>query len=223
MTEYINDYTSGSSIPTTYDSNKIETIRTDYYTGNNFDLYSKINQFLRKFSAILNSSASSSKNQQKNVSTGQGEGLSSISEHDPSHNIEELLINLRAEFSQYHDLLPEIFDSTIDIILDFSQKNKIYPPISFKMLYLYILSVNLQGIPEKTIKKIGSALQWRKLPVKWVNLDFWVDYYLFISNSSSNSYKNAIRILILIIRTAQTEELKQAEFEAEVRRIIAED
>ncbi|HME50897.1 MAG TPA: hypothetical protein VKM55_01645 [Candidatus Lokiarchaeia archaeon] len=223
MTEYINDYASGSSIPTTDDSNKIETIRTDYYTGNNFDLYSKINHFLRKFSAILNSSVSSSGHQPKNMSAGQGGGLSSISEYDPSHDIEELLINLRAEFSLDHDLLPELFDSLIDFILDFCQKNNVFPPISFKMLYLYILSINLQGIPEKTINKIGSALQWRKLPVKWVNLDFWIEYYLFVSTSSTKSYKNAIKILIQIIRTAQIEELKQLEFENEVRKIIMED
>jgi hypothetical protein len=80
----------------------------------------------------------------------------------------------------------------------------------------------LQGISDKTIKKIGNALQTKKVSSRWADLDFWAGYFGLVSNSSSKAYKVTIKTLIQIIDSVRLEEQKQRDFELEFHKIMTE-
>ncbi|MEX2757178.1 MAG: hypothetical protein Q6365_017515 [Candidatus Sigynarchaeota archaeon] len=231
MTEIIPDYTSGSSTTSINPDQKIGKIDSGQYSGESPLIISAISRFFNEFSLIVEnyyqikymSSDINLYTKLDDISCRQDYPILS-DEHDAYlEAIISSIERIAEECSPYPMKMLEIFTNVVDSFIEFSSKYKRDPPISFQYLYNRLMGLSLFDIQEQTIRRITSALQWKIISSKWMDLGFWKRYYMNISNSSALDYKKAVQGLIHTLITVQGEERKQAEFNAEYRHVIEHD
>ena len=228
MTEIIPDYTSGSS--TTFINPNQQIAKTDsgQYSGENPSIISAISRFFNEFSLIVD--------RYYQIKQTYSDVYLSTNPNDSSYHqeysflsdehkayleaINSLIERITEECSAFPMKMLEIFGNLVELFIEFSSKYKQDPPVSFQYLYIRLMGLSLFGIQEQTIRRITSALQWKIISSKWMDLGFWKKYYMNISNSSAPDYRKAVRGLIQTLITVQMEERKQADFDSEYRHII---
>nr|URC17517.1 MAG: hypothetical protein [Lokiarchaeota virus Skoll Meg22_1214] len=104
-------------------------------------------------------------------------------------------------------ILSQIFDRFINELLLFWKEQGEAGKITFEDLYLIFRRMGLKKVYPKTFDKLAGALQWKIIPLEFVNVGFLRSYQEgFLSLDVRESIDDLVDIALILKREKEREE-----------------
>ena len=113
-----------------------------------------------------------------------------------------------------------MFDSTIEILLNYAKSTKSPLKLSFNQIFEIFELLGLEEIQLETFEKISACLQWKILSPDWIDLKILDEYTNGLLSGTSEMTIDAIDTLNDIVIMRQRELIEERNFETELSRIL---
>lgn len=174
------------------------------------------------------------KNEQERIytssgSTDQHTTYTSKIQPDFLNQVSALLSNLLSDFFNFlseiaqiwsKQILPEFFDLFVNVTIKFARKFKVESLFPLNWVVNIFTLIGMSNINAKTIQNITGAVQFKIIPVSWINIPFWSNYLETLPSEANPELIKAVRQMIFMAKIIEDDNIRATKSQAEIHRNV---